>query len=121
MKTLTKAIPNWSPIKILKALSKIPNPERLATPSELKAAQRLIKGAKTKAAEDERNKSKKLQRILSDHEDIVDLIRLLMSKSGFQSEQRDFYEKQCDVKFTIRESQLNIFWAIFQEILDNHT
>lgn len=89
--------------------------------NDIKAAKRVIRLANSRAKEDSTNKAKLLQRILQDHEDIIDLIRTEMARAGFQSEQQDFYAQSCDIRFDVPESKQAKFWETLNSILQEHT
>ncbi len=72
-------------IALLKAKSEV-----YPTSAEVKKAKLLLRKARAKAAEDKTNKAKKLQKIIGDHESIIDLIRLKMEGVGFASIPEDF-------------------------------
>jgi hypothetical protein len=122
MNSITKASLNWLTDESSdEALDLQPHYQKQSNESKLKNAQRIIKEANKKTSEDDRNKSKKLQRILQDHEDIIDVIRTEMTRVGFDSEQQDFYACACDIKFDVLESEELRFWAELQSILNEHT
>jgi hypothetical protein len=95
-------------------------PEAYPTSTEVKKAKLLLRKARTKAAEDKTNKAKKLQKIIGDHESIIDLIRLKMEEVGFPSIPEDFLAKASDIRFVVPKSKVDLFWVEFKEVLKKH-
>lgn len=94
--------------------------DSLPTLSELRKAREILKDEKTRLTEDERNKAKKLQKIIGDHESIIQLIRLKMKAVGFPSKQTDFYENSLDIRFLVPKSKVSLFWVEFKKVLKDH-